>query len=263
MALADRAELHEVAALARHWLIHDLVEARRSDDARRRHVELEALAHELRQPLYRHSALAWRGVWAQLAGRFDEAERLAREGLRLAERAGAPDAQAHFTAQLLAVRREQRRMPELLPAIEHLASEGSQVLAWRAVLPLAYLECDARGRAADAFAAAVADDYAAVPDGLFWLPANAWLAEAASRLGESDAAAALLARLAPYAGRLVQAGFTGCWGAVDRYLGLAAAACGRHAEAEDHLAAAVAYHEALGAAPLTERARRDRMRIPC
>jgi hypothetical protein len=107
----------------------------------------------------------------------------------------------------------------------------------------------------------VADDYAAVPDGLFWLPANAWLAETARGLGEAEAAAELLARLAPYAGRLVQAGFTGCWGAVDRYLGLAAAACGRRAEAAAHLEAAVACHDALDAAPLAERARGDQLRV--
>jgi DNA-binding SARP family transcriptional activator len=257
VSLADREELREFAALARHWLIHDLLEAGNRDEASQRHAQLEALASELQQPLYRHSALAWRGVWAQLAGGFDEAERLAREGLRLAERAGAREAHAHFAAQLLVVRREQGRMPELLPAIERLAAEDSQVLAWRAVLPLAYLEASDDGEAAKAFAAAVADDYAAVPDGLFWLPATAWLAEAASRLGDAPAAAELLARLEPYAGRLVQAGFTGCWGAVDGFLGIAAVACGRRAEGERHLWEARSRHLALDAAPLIARTRRD------
>ena len=261
VALADKEELRECAALARHWQIHDLLEAGDRDEAVRRHAQLEALASELQQPLYLHSALAWRGVWAQFAGGFDEAERLAREGLRLAERAGARDAQAHFTAQLLVVRRGQGRMPELLPAIERLAAEDSQVLAWRAVLPLTYLEAGRDCEAADAFAAAVGDDYAAVPDSLFWLPATAWLSEAASRLGDVAAAAELLARLEPYAGRLVQASFAGCWGAVDGFLGIAASACGRRADAERHLRAAGSRHLALDSPPLTERTRRDLARL--
>ena len=111
--VADRDGLHELAALARHWLAHDLMESADVEGARCRHAELVALAGELHQPLYQHAALAWRGVWAQLGGRWDEAERMAREGLRLAERAGAPDARANFTAQLLPLRREQGRLPEL------------------------------------------------------------------------------------------------------------------------------------------------------
>jgi hypothetical protein len=196
-------------------------------------------------------------VRAQLAGRFDEAERLAREGLRLAERAGAPDAHAHFTAQLLGVRREQGRLAELLPEIERLAAAGSEVLAWRALLPLALLESGAREQAARRLAETVADDFRAVPAGLFWLPATAWLAEAAAELQDAATAAALRGQLAPHAGRLVQAGFTGCWGAVDRFLGLLAGAAGRQADAQAHLRAALERHRALGATPLVARTRRD------
>ncbi len=251
--LADAASLREIAALARHWLIYDLVEAGDLEAARSRHAELASLARDLRQPLYEHSALAWRGVWAQLAGRCDEAERLAREGLRLAVRAGAVDARAHFTAQLLPILRDQDRLPELLPELERLVAERSEVLGWRAVLPLAYLDAGETAEAARTFAAALAD----VPDGLLWLPATAWLAEAAARLEDTDACTALLSRLEPYAGRVVQASFTGCWGAVDRFLGLLTGALGRRADAERHLAVALARHLDLGAGPLADRTGRE------
>jgi hypothetical protein len=216
IALADEHGLRETGALARHWLIYDLVEAAQLEQARARHEQLTALARELHQPLYRHSALAWRGVWAQLDGRGEEAERLAREGLRLAERAGAPEARAHFTGQLLPIRRVQGRLAELVPELERLVADESEALPWRALLPLAYLETGDAHAAADAFA----DGLASVPGGLLWLPANAWLAEAAAGLGRSDACVTLLARLEPYSGRLVQASFTGCWGPVDRLLEL-------------------------------------------
>ena len=110
LALAGELGALELGALGRHWLLYDLAEMGELDEARRRQAELDQLADELQQPLYRHSSLAWRCVWAGLAGRFEEAERIARESVRLAEHAGAPDAQAHFTAQLVALRREQGRL---------------------------------------------------------------------------------------------------------------------------------------------------------
>ena len=54
----------ELGALGRHWLLYDLAELGELEYARRRHAELERIAAELQQPLYRHSRLAWRGVWA-------------------------------------------------------------------------------------------------------------------------------------------------------------------------------------------------------
>ncbi len=122
------------------------MEAGDVDGARRRHAELAALASELRMPLYQHAALAWRGVWAQLAGRFEEAERMAREGLRLAERAGAPDARSNFTAQLLPLMREQGRLPELLGELHGL---DPHALAWGAIAPLAHLDAGDYDAAAD------------------------------------------------------------------------------------------------------------------
>src|SRR5215207_3077186 len=93
LALTGELGARELGALGRHWLLYDLAEAGELEEAQRRHAELELLADELHQPLYRHSSLSWRCVWAGLAGRFDEAERIARESVRLAEHAGAPDAQ--------------------------------------------------------------------------------------------------------------------------------------------------------------------------
>jgi hypothetical protein len=158
------------------------------------------------------------------------------------------------------VRREQGRLAELLPAIERLAADGSEVLAWRALLPLALLESGAREQAARRLAENTADDFRAVPRGLFWLPATAWLAEAAAELRDAATSAALHAQLAPHAGRLVQAGFTGCWGAVDRFLGLLAGASGRPDAAHAHLSSALERHRALGAAPLVARTRGDLQR---
>jgi AAA ATPase domain len=254
IAVAGELEDPELGALGRHWLLYDLAELGELEHARRRHAELERLAAELQQPLYRHSGLAWRGVWAGLAGKFTEAERHARESVRLAERAGAPEAQAHFTAQLVAIRREQGRLDELLPQISRLADGGADAIAWRSVLPLAHLDGGDRARARAAYERACDSPR---PRSLLRLTATAWLCEAATELGDAEGAERLYTELVPYADRLIQWTFTGNAGSVRRVLGRAAAAAGRRDEASEHFEAAMRRHAGLGAEALLARTQCD------
>ena len=256
LALAGELEARELSALARHWLLYDLVELGDFEDAARRHAELELIAAELQQPLYRHSALAWRGVLAGLSGRFDEAERVARESVRLAEGGGDPDARAHFAAQLVAIRREQGRLHELLPEIERLVGDTPSAAAWTALLPLAYLDQDDRSQAQLAYQRALGD-VGTMPKTMLWLTAMASLAEAAARLGDSDGGARLYTELRPCADLFAQWTFTGNAGSVHRLLGRTAAVAGWDARAHAHFAAALARHDAVGAAPLLARTRCD------
>jgi hypothetical protein len=253
LALAGELEPLELAALARHWLLYDLAELGNLAEAQRRQSELDLVAEELRQPLYRHSSLAWRSVWTALAGRFEEAEQVARESLRLAEHAGAPGARDHFTAQLVAVRREQGRLHELLPEIEQLAGDDPAAAAWRCLLPLAHLDAGDRVRAQAAYNRAVP----ATPETMLWLTAMGSLAEAAAQLGDVAGAARLNAELEPYADRLVQWSFTGNAGSVHRLLGRTAAVAGRRDQARVHFEAALERHAALGAEALLARTRCD------
>jgi DNA-binding SARP family transcriptional activator len=258
LAIAGELEDDELAALVRHWLVYDLVELGDLEEARRRWAELEALADRLRQPLYRHSALAWRGVWAGLAGRFDEAERLAHASVELAERAGDPDARAHFTAQLVAVRREQGRLHELLePIARFAAGEGPVALHWRALLALAHLDSGDVAAARAAVRAAGGEHVAAIPRTMFWLSTAVALGEAAAVLGDVASAGALYPALVPHADRLAQSSFTGCAGSVERVLGRLAATLDRRQAAEAHFEAALARHDAIGAPALAARTRCD------
>jgi hypothetical protein len=255
VALAGELEAPELAALARHWLLYDLAELGELDEARSRQAELDRLAEELQQPLYRHSALSWRGVWTGLQGDFREAERLARDSMRLAEHARAPDAEKHFTAQLVAVRREQGRLDELLPKIERLADDDPAAAAWCAVLPLAYLDAGDKARARDAYDRALA--VASGPRTMLWLTAMSSLCEAAAQLDDAEGGARLYAELVPYADRLIQWSFTGNAGSVERVLGRTAAVAGQHDEACVHFEAALIRHSELDAAALLARTRCD------
>jgi AAA ATPase domain len=257
LALAGELGTLELGALTRHWLLYDLAELGDFEEARRRHAELERIADELQQPLYRHSSLAWRCVWAGIAGRFDEAEQVARDSLRLAEQAGAPDAQVHFTAQLVALRREQGRLHELLPQIERLAGPDPAECAWRCILPLAYLDAGERGLAQAAYDRALGGGATTMPRTMLWLAALGSLAEAAALLGDPDGGAQLYAELRPYASRFVQWSFTGNAGSVHRLLGRTAAVAGSRDRACAHYEVALERHATLGAPALLTRTRCD------
>jgi len=257
LAVAGELRAAELDALGRHWLLYDLVELGELDEARRRHSELKRLSAELQQPLYNHSALSWSCVWAALGGRFEEAEQLALSSVRLAEHARAPDRRMHLAAQLLAIRREQGRLDELLPEIERYASDEPAAAAWRSVLPLAHLDAGDRHRAREAYERALDGGSATMPQTMLWLTAASTLGEAAAELGDADGAAALHAALEPYADRLIQWSFTGNAGSVQRVLGRTAAAAGRHDSARAYFEAALERHAELGADALLARTRCD------
>jgi tetratricopeptide (TPR) repeat protein len=254
LAIAGELGSLELGALGRHWLLYDLAEMGDLDEAQHRLAELDELADVLQQPLYRHSSLAWRCVWAGLSGRFQVAERMARDSLRLAEYAQAPDAKRHFTAQLVSPRREQGRLDELVPEIERLADDSPATAAWRSILPLAHLDAGDRTQAQLAYERALGDG---APRTMLWLTAMVSLAEAAARLDDPDGASQLYAELEPYADRLAQWSFTGSAGSVHRLLGRTAAVAGWDDRARVHFEAALRRHAELGAAPLLARTRCD------
>ena len=258
-ALALAGELGEVetCALGRHWLLYDLAELGDLDEAWRRHGELELLAMDLQQPLYQHASLVWRSVLTGLAGRFDQAERLAWASVALAEGARAPEARTHFMAQLVALRREQGRLDELLPELERLARDEPTVGPWQCVLPLAFLDAGDPVRARDAYDAGLAGGVSAVPRTMFWLACLASLAEAAAVVGDAEGGARLYTALEPYADRLAQWSFTGNAGSVHRLLGRTAAVAQQRERACAHFEEALRRHAALGCGPLLARTRCD------
>ena len=96
------------------------IEAARIDDARNAHRRLATSAAELRQPLYHHFSAGWEVVWAQMAGRVADAERLAREAYELGRRAHARDADVIYAAQTLILRRREDALQDFTGTIEGL-----------------------------------------------------------------------------------------------------------------------------------------------
>ena len=227
----------ELVALGRWWYVFDLMEAGRIEEAREQHEALANLADELRQPLFRHFAAVWDVVWAQMADRPADIERLAERAHALGVAAAAPDAGMIRLAQLMALRLQQGRLPEYLQAVEPLAAEQEHLPAWRAALAVGLLVSGQRERGEALYGTL---DEHAIPRDMTWLTTQTLLSWCATLLGDTARAGRLYALLLPYRERTVQDVLAANWGSVERYLGSLAMVRGEYTRAEEHFEAALA-----------------------
>src|SRR5207248_10873671 len=97
---------------------------------------------KLRLPYYQWRPLAWAATRATLEGRFTEAERLVGEAASMGRQREVPGAAQHFAVQMFALRREQGRLGELIPALERLTRQFPGLPVWRAALALACVHAE-------------------------------------------------------------------------------------------------------------------------
>ena len=143
--LALRGRHRALSAEARQWRLYDLCELGRLDDARAEELRLRQDSRELRQPLFQHIAVAWEGVFAELAGDVAETERLTEESFALGTRAQAYDARSIRAAKLFALYRWQGRLEELREEVEGLGT-GRTALPALARRALPSRRCSPGGR---------------------------------------------------------------------------------------------------------------------
>jgi DNA-binding SARP family transcriptional activator/tetratricopeptide (TPR) repeat protein len=215
-------------------------------------LELEAMARlvdELRQPAHEWVVRVSRALLALLEGRLAEAEGLIEETRLLGERVLSWSAAVSYGLQLYALRWEQGRLEEVEGVVRRSVEEYPTYPVWRCV---AAHMATALGRAADArdaFESLAADDFAVLPFDEEWLVSMSLLAETATFLRDSQRAAILYERLAPYADRVAISYPEIALGSVSRYLGLLATTMDRFDEAERHLEDALARNQRIGARP--------------
>jgi hypothetical protein len=200
-------------------------------------------------------ATQWAAMRALMRGDVDTARTLARHVIDVAE--NAPNFAMGWAAQQYVADRAVGRHDALLPAVAEFAARHPAVIAWRAAYARALVEA---GRADDAqtLLTDIVDHLPGSPRTWTWVAALVVSAEAAARLGDTSAAAAIEPLLVPYASRLaVIASGTSCEGAVDRYLGLLAATRGDVDRAAARFTAALALEVRADAPALAMRTRLD------
>ena len=256
LALADAAGDPEREMQALQARVFDLLTLGDLAAARQHLERLDALARELRQPLFAHFVVGWRCTFAQLEGRFEEAERLAGESYEMRRELGTQDAESVLAAQMFMIRRAQGRLGEVLPAVVEAVGRHPALAAWRAALPIAHLAAGDEPQARRELDRLL-DGLDAIPCDFFWLAAMTLLAEASAALRATEAAECLYGELAPFASRWVQVGYAASDGPVARSLGLLAAARGDVPQATAHLEHALGLCAAAGATAFEARARAD------
>jgi tetratricopeptide (TPR) repeat protein len=200
------------------------------------------LADRLGHARGRWGALSRRATLAQLSGRVDEAVAASEEALRLGEAIGLPDRMgvyATLRASLAAIGGEPPPMGDLMPAADPLWPIYPLLQAWAQV----------HARDIDGAATSIRGfSVHAVPEqyDLELVAISAVVFAAAGSTGQREWA---YDALLPRAGlHVVVGGCAAYHGAVDHHLGMLAASLGRTADAIEHLTAAVASHDRLGAA---------------
>ena len=262
--LSDAAELLRFAreagdlelTLQGHaWLMIDLLEHGDPDAVDAQMEAFSEGAERLRQPLYLWQAAVWRAMRALLAGRLEEADRLAARALAIGARSESVTAGQWYAIQLIAIRRDQGRMGELEEGVRQVTEQYPSLRGYRTALALLLAETGRPDEARAELDSVAVDE---IPDDGDWLTTITMLADLAADLGDAGRAERLYELLEPYAEVNVVIGFgVVCDGAAARHLGRLAAATGRRDDATQHFERALERNAALGAAICLARTQLD------
>jgi ATP/maltotriose-dependent transcriptional regulator MalT len=200
-AVAEASGDKERVAEGRAWRVTFLVELGDLAAAERDVHAIARLADALRQPLYRLVAASRRSTLAVLAGRFDEALRLACEAWQIGVRGREPDADAVHWGQIFAIfsetgvpDAERERMEATARRLAALSPLGDAHAAGLALI------CLRRGHTDEAlarFEALARRGFADLPRDMTYVWCLTLLATLCVALGDLGRAAKLYDALAP------------------------------------------------------------------
>jgi len=211
--------------------------------------EWAPLAEQQRQPFFLYYLLSSRAAFALFAGRFEESEKHAQEALTVGQNMPGLDAPGMYGVQMFSLRREQGRLRELAPLLDHFVKATPRESTWRPALALVYSEIGMLEEARKEFEQ-LARDHFAVAEDTTWINCMGMLAEVCWFLRDAARAAPLYERLSPYAHcNVVAAPTVACYGVAARHLGMLAATMQRWEEAERHFEQALEANMRQGGAP--------------
>lgn len=245
------------------------------DGARASLARAEALLVEHPDPYWAWCAATWRALGLLLDGDAAGAEAAALAALVSAVPASAApgeepeagvEAVACYGVNLVAVRLHQGRAGEVVDLLTVAADANPQIPCYRAVLALCLAEDGQAGRARAEVEALAVDGFGGIPHDTNRLLAFTVLADVAGQLGLAELAPALLAELAPHAGRHVLLNCFGgggaAWGPVSAQLAGLARLVGDGAAADGWAADAWASAAAMGSTFVVARSPGARLSAP-
>jgi tetratricopeptide (TPR) repeat protein len=250
LRLAQRLDDKQLTLDVLAFRIYDLVAL---GDAASWSRDLDAHQHvadEIREPFYTYCARAMIVARAINSGNFQEAERLAGEAHAIGQQLGVDNADGVLGVQMFTIRREQGRLREVAPFVQHFVVERGAGAAWRPGLAVIYADLEQRSDAETAFEQLAADGFQSVPRDSLWQASLCYLVDVCDYLGDAERAATLYDMLLPYADLTVMLGnATVCLGATSRFLGQLASTMARWQDAEAHFEHALALNGRMEAVP--------------
>lgn len=239
VALGEQLNDPETTFVGQMCRYASLVRACAVDEADAALDTADALARELRQPIFAFHVLRLRAAQALLAGRIAEGEHLAEAMGQKGRETGIPGPvlDVMLIGFWVPAKEQQGRLAELEAEVSQLVEAQPD---WPLPLVLqTRLHCitgrlDLAGRIFDRLKA---DGFAGIPRDQMWFETVIHLAEVAHALADAEAAAVLYQKLDPYQGQNTITP-VGSFGPADRALALLAATAGRGQDAERHFAAA-------------------------
>jgi tetratricopeptide (TPR) repeat protein len=206
----------------------------------------DAESERIGQPLNRWQVAYHRSWQRMLDGDPDAAEQWANDALSLGSTAGIPeDAATVFGGQLFTVRWMQGRMDEVLALAEQVAHDNPRLPILQSTVASVLSYGEEHDRLRQLLDTQVEQDFPVYAD-VLWLVAQGCWALAVTRSGHRPGAMVLYERLLPWHDQFATT-HTTLNGSVSHVLGLLAQTLGRHDEADQWFAKALAFHEAMQA----------------
>ncbi|TMB68783.1 MAG: hypothetical protein E6J43_05610, partial [Chloroflexi bacterium] len=206
-----------------------------------------ALAAELRVPRWIWQAELLRAMQALFAGSIADAEPLAFKAFETGRLADPDNFLQMYSVQLFAIRREQGRVEEMLPATQAFVAQLPLVPAWRAGLAYQYAEAGRKEEAGREFEVLAADAFSALPKDGNWPIAMALLAEVCCALEDTERAAILYEKISPLSELCVVVGLAiDCYGPLAQAAGRLATTLQRWDDAQRHFETSLAINKRMG-----------------
>jgi tetratricopeptide (TPR) repeat protein len=201
---------------------------------------LGTLSQEIGEPFYEYNHQTMSVAPMIQRGQFDKAEQMAMAAFETGQQLGVDNNEGVMGVQMFSIRREQGRLAEIAPVVQHFVNEQGAGAAWRPGLALIYADIGELEKARTEFELLAADRFADIPRDSLWQTSLTYLAETCCLLDAVEDAEVLYELLLPYRDLAVVVGNASvCLGASARYLGQLAAVLSRWDDAETHFRRAI------------------------
>ena len=235
LGLAERIEEKHLQLELLAFRIYDLSSLCDIESIQRDLTAFGQISEEIGEPFYEYNYQTMSVAPMIQNGQFEDAERMTMAAFDTAQQLGVDNHEGVMGVQMFTIRREQGRLAEIAPVVQHFVNEQGSGAAWRPGLALIYADIGELGKAREEIELLAPNQFGAIPRDSLWQTSLAYLAETCCAINAVADAEVLYELLLPYRDLAVVVGNASvCLGASARYLGQLASVLSRWDAAEAH-----------------------------